>query len=129
MARVAAGVARVGVDTGPSTLVQEAALEDRAVSFTKGCYLGQETVARLQFRGRANRAPARRCCWTGPAEPPAAAVTAGGREVGPRDQRGARPPTWGRSGWRSSGARSRRAPRWRSGGAAGRVAGLPFARR
>ena len=35
MARVAAGMVRVGVDTGPSTLVQEAALEDRAVSFTR----------------------------------------------------------------------------------------------
>ena len=55
LARVAAGVPRVGVDTGEATLVQEAALEDAAVSFDKGCYLGQETVARLQFRGRANR--------------------------------------------------------------------------
>ena len=56
MARIAAGVSPpVGRDTGPSTLVQEAGLEDAAVSFEKGCYLGQETVARLQFRGRANR--------------------------------------------------------------------------
>jgi tRNA-modifying protein YgfZ len=55
MARIAAGAARVGVDTGPSTLVQEAALEDDAVSFAKGCYLGQETVARINYRGRVNR--------------------------------------------------------------------------
>lgn len=80
MARVAAGSARVGVDTAESTLVQEAALED-AVSFTKGCYLGQETVARLQFRGRANR---RLRGLRLPSPPPAAgaAVTIDGREVG-----------------------------------------------
>jgi folate-binding protein YgfZ len=54
-ARVAAGAARVGVDTGPSTLVQEAGLEDVAVSFEKGCFLGQETVARVRYRGRVNR--------------------------------------------------------------------------
>jgi tRNA-modifying protein YgfZ len=56
MARVAAGAALVGLDTGPTTLVQEAGLEDEAVSFEKGCYLGQETVARVQYRGRVNRA-------------------------------------------------------------------------
>lgn len=54
-ARILAGVPRVGVDTGATTLVQEAGLEDVAVSFDKGCYLGQETVARAQFRGRVNR--------------------------------------------------------------------------
>ena len=54
-ARIAAGVPRVGVDTGPRTLVQEAGLEGTAVSFTKGCYLGQETVARTAYRGRVNR--------------------------------------------------------------------------
>jgi folate-binding protein YgfZ len=56
-ARIAAGRVRVGIDTGPTTLVQEAGLEDAAVSFDKGCYLGQETVARAQFRGRVNRVP------------------------------------------------------------------------
>lgn len=56
MARVAAGAPLVGVDTGPSTLVQEAGLQDTAVSFDKGCYLGQETVARIRYRGRVNRA-------------------------------------------------------------------------
>ena len=34
---------------------QEAELNDRAVSFTKGCYVGQETVARLFYRGKPNR--------------------------------------------------------------------------
>jgi folate-binding protein YgfZ len=53
--RIRAGRPVVGIDTGPSTLVQEAMLEDVAVDFTKGCYLGQETVARAQHRGRVNR--------------------------------------------------------------------------
>lgn len=52
--RIAAGVPAIGVDTGEKTLVQEAGL-DGAVSFDKGCYLGQETVARLHYRGHANR--------------------------------------------------------------------------
>jgi folate-binding Fe-S cluster repair protein YgfZ len=34
---------------------QEADLNERAVSFTKGCYVGQETVARLFYRGKPNR--------------------------------------------------------------------------
>jgi tRNA-modifying protein YgfZ len=53
--RIRAGVARVGTDTGPTTLVQEAGFEARAVDFTKGCYLGQETVARAQHRGQVHR--------------------------------------------------------------------------
>jgi tRNA-modifying protein YgfZ len=53
--RIEAGVPLVGVDTTPTTLVQEAALEDVAVSFEKGCYLGQETVARVAYRGHVNR--------------------------------------------------------------------------
>jgi tRNA-modifying protein YgfZ len=38
-----------------STIPQEAGLNERAVSFSKGCYVGQETVARLHYRGRPNR--------------------------------------------------------------------------
>jgi folate-binding protein YgfZ len=37
------------------TMPQEAGINDRAVSFTKGCYVGQETVARLHYRGKPNR--------------------------------------------------------------------------
>lgn len=53
--RIEAGVPLVGVDTGDATLVQEAGLEGVAVSFDKGCYLGQETVARVAYRGHVNR--------------------------------------------------------------------------
>ncbi len=81
MARIAAGAPAVGIDTTETTLVQEAALEEVAVSFGKGCYLGQETVARLQFRGRANRR-LRGLALPTPPPDPGAAVTHGGREVG-----------------------------------------------
>ena len=37
------------------TIPQEAGINERAVSFTKGCYVGQETVARLHYRGKPNR--------------------------------------------------------------------------
>jgi folate-binding protein YgfZ len=40
---------------GAETMPQEAGINDRAVSFTKGCYVGQETVARLHYRGKPNR--------------------------------------------------------------------------
>ena len=38
-----------------STIPQEAGINERAVSFTKGCYIGQETVARLHYKGKPNR--------------------------------------------------------------------------
>ena len=53
--RVESGRPRYGVDVDDSTIPQEAGLNDRAVSFTKGCYVGQETVARLFYRGKPNR--------------------------------------------------------------------------
>jgi len=53
--RVEAGRPRFAVDVDTTTIPQEAGLNERAVSFTKGCYLGQETVARLHYKGRPNR--------------------------------------------------------------------------
>src|SRR5207237_1815190 len=53
--RVERGRPRYGVDIGASTIPEEAGLNERAVSFTKGCYVGQETVARLHYRGKPNR--------------------------------------------------------------------------
>jgi folate-binding protein YgfZ len=38
-----------------TTMPQEAAINERAVSYTKGCYVGQETVARLYWKGKPNR--------------------------------------------------------------------------
>src|SRR5215218_10019743 len=53
--RVEAGRPRYGVDLDDGVIPQEAGLNERAVSFEKGCYVGQETVARLHFRGKPNR--------------------------------------------------------------------------
>jgi tRNA-modifying protein YgfZ len=53
--RVERGRPRFGLDMDETTIPQEAGLNDRAVSFTKGCYVGQETVARLYYRGKPNR--------------------------------------------------------------------------
>ncbi len=53
--RVQHGRPRYGIDVDDSVIPQEAGLNARAVSFTKGCYVGQETVARLHYRGKPNR--------------------------------------------------------------------------
>jgi folate-binding protein YgfZ len=53
--RVERGRPRYGVELDDSVIPQEAGLNERAVSFTKGCYVGQETVARLYYRGKPNR--------------------------------------------------------------------------
>jgi folate-binding protein YgfZ len=53
--RVERGRPRFGIDIDQTTMPQEAGLNERAVSFTKGCYVGQETVARLHWRGKPNR--------------------------------------------------------------------------
>jgi folate-binding protein YgfZ len=53
--RVEHGRPRYGVDLDETVIPQEAGLNERAVSFTKGCYVGQETVARLHYKGKPNR--------------------------------------------------------------------------
>jgi tRNA-modifying protein YgfZ len=53
--RIEAGRPRLGLDMDGDTIPQEAGLNERAVSFTKGCYVGQETVARLHYKGKPNR--------------------------------------------------------------------------
>ncbi len=53
--RVEHGRPRYGLDLDDTVIPQEAGLNARAVSFTKGCYVGQETVARLYYKGKPNR--------------------------------------------------------------------------
>jgi tRNA-modifying protein YgfZ len=53
--RVESGRPRFGREMTSATIPQEAGIEGRAVSFTKGCYIGQETVARLHYKGKPNR--------------------------------------------------------------------------
>lgn len=53
--RIANGVPRWGADMDARTFPQEAGIDDRAVHYDKGCYLGQEAMAKIHFRGRVNR--------------------------------------------------------------------------
>lgn len=53
--RITAGLPKMGVDMGEDNLVAEVGLDKRATSFTKGCYLGQETTARVNTQGHVNR--------------------------------------------------------------------------
>jgi folate-binding protein YgfZ len=55
-ARILAGWPRIGAEVDEKTIPQEVRFDELGgVSYTKGCYTGQETVSRLHFRGRANR--------------------------------------------------------------------------
>ena len=54
-ARVEMGTPRFGSDITPENFPAEAGILERAVSFSKGCYPGQETVARMHYRGHPNR--------------------------------------------------------------------------
>jgi folate-binding protein YgfZ len=53
--RIEAGVPRFGADITPDNFPGETGTLDRAVSFQKGCYPGQETVARMRYRGHPNK--------------------------------------------------------------------------
>jgi tRNA-modifying protein YgfZ len=53
--RIERGIPRFGAEMGTETMPAEAGIVEDAVSFTKGCYIGQETVARLHYKGRPNR--------------------------------------------------------------------------
>ena len=53
--RIEAGVPRYGIDMDESHFPMEAGITQRAISETKGCYIGQETIARAMAQGRMNR--------------------------------------------------------------------------
>lgn len=78
--RIAAGRAAFGVDFDDKNYVHEAGLDQRAVSFTKGCYLGQEVVCMLQMRGHVNKRLVQLAVPAGVA--PGAEVTVDGQAVG-----------------------------------------------
>ena len=78
--RVERGRPRFGREMTQETITQEAGINERAVSFTKGCYIGQETVARLHYKGKPNR-HLRGLRLAASAEA-GAAVTLGERELG-----------------------------------------------
>jgi len=78
--RVESGRPRFGAEIGATTMPAEAGIEVRAVSFTKGCYIGQETVARLHYKGRPNRHL--RGLRLGRPAAPGEPIRAGDRELG-----------------------------------------------
>lgn len=78
--RVEAGRPRYGIDLDDGVMPEEAGIVDRAVSFKKGCYVGQETVARLHWKGKPNR-HLRGLRLSAPADP-GTPVLSGDREVG-----------------------------------------------
>ncbi len=56
MARMEAGIPRFGPDMDESNLVSEAGIENRAISYSKGCYIGQEVIARIRTYGQVAKA-------------------------------------------------------------------------
>jgi folate-binding protein YgfZ len=81
-ARILAGWPALGAEIDERTLPQEVRYDEiGGVSYTKGCYTGQETVARLHFRGHTNR-ELRGLAWREPGEPEGRSVLAGDKEVG-----------------------------------------------
>lgn len=93
LGRVRAGIPAIPDEFGPNDLPQEAGLEAVAISFNKGCYLGQEVMARLHAMGRVRRAlrtvegdgvpPATPATlWTTAIDAQATTPAAGGRKLG-----------------------------------------------
>lgn len=80
--RIEAGFPAYGQDITEKNLPQEVDRDDRAISFTKGCYLGQETVARIDALGHVNRTLCR-LQFAGPVVPAAGtALEQQGQAVG-----------------------------------------------
>ena len=80
-ARVEAGIPSFGADFTPENFPAEASILDRAVSFSKGCYPGQETVARMHYRGHPNRT-LHRLAIEGPLPPPNTIIVQNEKQVG-----------------------------------------------
>ncbi len=80
--RAEAGIARFGRDFGPENFPQETGAEESAVSYTKGCYLGQEVVARIHYRGGVQKSLRGLVFEPGQAPKPGAMLSFEGREVG-----------------------------------------------
>jgi folate-binding protein YgfZ len=79
--RIEQGIPRQPLDIDGSTIPQEAFLERDAVSFTKGCFVGQELVCRIDSRGHVNRF-LRRLSVSGARPEPGAEVVVDGKVVG-----------------------------------------------
>ena len=80
--RIEVGVPRQGYDLDEKTIPQEAFLERDAVSFTKGCFLGQELVCRIDTRGRVNKYLRRLTAIEDERPPRGAEILSGDKVVG-----------------------------------------------
>jgi len=94
--RILSAVPRVPADIGPADLPQEGALDAQAVSYSKGCYTGQEVMSRLRTMGRVRRRLVR-VRGPGAAPPVPAALWSGGRRQG--ELRSAAPDAEGAGYW------------------------------
>jgi folate-binding protein YgfZ len=56
IARIEAGIPRFGLDMDETNLAPETGIEERAISYTKGCYIGQEVIARIRTYGQVAKA-------------------------------------------------------------------------
>lgn len=79
--RTEAGIPSFGRDFGPENFPQETGAEEAAVSYTKGCYLGQEVVARIHYRGGVQKS-LRGLLFEGPPPEPGTPLLHDGREAG-----------------------------------------------
>jgi folate-binding protein YgfZ len=79
--RIEAGIPRFGADITSENFPGETGVLDRAVSFEKGCYPGQETVARMHYRGHPNKA-LYRLTIEGPSPVPGTGIFQGEKQVG-----------------------------------------------
>jgi hypothetical protein len=90
--RILGGQARFGVDMDASRLPMEAGLTRAAISFTKGCYTGQEVVLRATARGHLQRGLVQLALPPGAG--PGTALSAGGQEVGTVTSAAGTPEGW-----------------------------------
>lgn len=81
-ARVEAGIPRFGADITQDNFPGETGILDRAVSFTKGCYPGQETVARMHYRGHPNKILHRLIIAEGPLPTSGTPILQNGKQAG-----------------------------------------------
>jgi folate-binding protein YgfZ len=80
--RLTQGVPWFGYDFGEKQIAHEAGLQDSHISYTKGCYTGQEIVERVRSRGQVNRQRVRLALSGNALPEPEALLTLGGKEVG-----------------------------------------------
>ena len=129
--RIEAGEPRMGIDVDESTIPQESGLVPAAVDFDKGCYLGQELVARIDSRGHVNRRLAAVVIEPEASPMPAAAtVVAAGTEVGSLTSVASSPHLGTQIGMgllrREAADGASVEIQWQGGSAAGQIRGLPL---